>query len=604
MSKQTTNAAGQKTGDRQQQKKAFFEMLRYAKPHRKSLGWVVLFSFFAISAELLQPYIVKIVIDSGVLTGERGIELLWLLGGGFMVLAGLSLLFTYLQATRLQFIGQSIVAKLRKDLFQHIYTQSMSFFDKHSRGSLVTNESSDTETISQFFTQVLVSLIRDGLMLILIILLMFSLDVQLALYCMIVLPVIALIAALFRRYIRNAYRNSRTQLSRLIAFTAENLAGMGLIQAFHQEKEQINRFQKQNKLFLKANIREITGNVLFNRSFDMLGNLSVAFLVWIGGTAVLSQQIEFGVLYAFISYMRQFFQPINQLTQQWNTLQSTLVSMERLWLIFHQKPEVREAKQASDKKLRQLHKDGRIQFEGVSFSYDQKSLVLKDIHLDIRPGEMVGIVGTTGSGKSTLMNLLVRFYDPVKGTILLDGQPLKQIPLQTLHQYIGLVQQEPFLYGGTLIDNVRLFQQDISKERVIAACEAVGAGPMVQRLSQGYDSHLSQNGSGLAAGERQLISFARILLFEPKVLILDEATANMDSHSEWLIQQALEKVSVNRTTLVIAHRLSTIREADRILVMKDGEIAEEGNHQELLAKNGHYATLHHHSFKERARPTS
>lgn len=576
-------------------KEAFRAMLSYARPHRLTFAAVFVFSLLAVLADLLQPYLVKIAIDEGLLTRPSGWRMLLGIGLTYLLLAAVSMLFSYLQANWLQRAGQSIVARLRKDLFRHISRQSMSFFDRHPIGSLVTNVSSDTETISQFFTQVLLSAVRDGLLLILIIVFMFSLDAELAALCMILLPTIALIAYAFRSWLRSVYHRARSQLSRLIAFVAENLAGMGLVQAFHQEREQERQFTEQNKQYLRANLREVRATVLFNRSFDVLGNVSVALLVWIGGYAVLDRTLEFGVLYAFINYIRQFFQPINHITQQWNTLQSSLVSMERLWRIFSARPEVAEPDPATAVSLHPEQVKGEIAFRQVSFAYEPGQPVLKRIDLRVRPGEFVGIVGTTGAGKSTLVNLLARFYDVGEGCIEIDGTDVRRIPAAQLQRIVGLVQQDPFLFSGSIVDNVRLFDESIDRRDVIQACRSVGADRLIERLPDGYDTRLSERGSGLSAGERQLLSFARILVFRPRILILDEATAHLDSHTEQLIQHALDVAARGRTTLVIAHRLSTVKHADRIVVMRNGRIAEEGTHRELLRRNGYYAELYAHS---------
>lgn len=577
--------------------KALASLLAYAKPHRRTFLAVMGCALLAISADLLQPYLVKVAIDDGLLTGEHGWKMLMVLSATYLLLAVISLVFTYLQANLLQKAGQGIVSRLRKDLFAHISRLSMSFFDRHPIGGLVTNVSSDTEMINQFFTQMFLSLVRDGLALILIIAFMFYLDPVLAFYCICLLPIIFAIAIAFRKYLRNSYQQTRAQLSRLIAFLAENLAGMGLIQTFHQEKEQTDRFTERNQTYLRNNLREVRASVMFNRSFDILGNVSVAFLVWIGGLAVFHHKMEFGVLYAFISYIRQFFQPINHITQQWNTFQSTMVSMDRLWRVFSVRPEVLEAKPDEMIELHPSSVKGRIDFNHIRFSYLEERDVLFDLNLHIGPGEFVGIVGTTGAGKSSLVNLLTRFYDVKEGTICIDGVDICRLPLQSLHRIVGLVQQEPYLFSGTIVDNVRLFNEHISREEVVQACRFVGAHTVIQRLKHGYETRLSERGSGLSAGERQLISFARIVVFHPKILILDEATANLDSHTERLIQHALNVVAEGRTTLVIAHRLSTIMHADRIVVMREGRIVEEGRHKTLLQRNGYYADLYDHSRK-------
>jgi ATP-binding cassette subfamily B multidrug efflux pump len=578
-------------------RKAFRALLAYAKPHKSVFLLGFLCTFIAISADLLQPLLVKYAIDDTILKGnlnESTTALIWL-GAAYLLLSVTGFIFSYFQGNLLQRAGQGIVGQLRKDLFSHISGQSMSFFDRHPIGSLVTNESSDTETINQFFTQVLLSLVRDGLSIVMIFVFMFYLDAELALYCLALFPIIAGIAVAYRAMLRSVYQRTRAQLSRLIAFVAENLAGMSLIQAFHQEKEQTRQFTESNRKYLGENLREVKATILFNRTFDVLGNLSVAFVVWVGGYAVLKQHFEFGVLYAFISYIRQFFQPINQITQQWNTLQSTLVSMDRLWRIFSVQPDVRDPEPEERTALEADRVEGRVDFNRIRFSYADNRDVLHDLDLHIRPGEFVGIVGTTGAGKSSLVSLLARFYDVNRGSVEIDGIDIRRLPQDSLHRIVGLVQQDPFMYSGTILDNVRLFHEEIAREAVVEACRHVGVDGMIGRMKHGYDTHLSDRGSGLSAGEKQLISFARILVFKPKILILDEATANLDSHTERLIQQALDRVSHDRTTLVIAHRLSTIVHADRIIVMRKGEIAEQGSHHELMKRGGYYAELHHHT---------
>lgn len=574
---------------------SFKAVLSYAKPHRLTFLAIFLCSILGISAELLQPYLVKIAIDDHLAAGNAEMKFLIVIAAVYLGLSAVSFLFTYLQNNLLQYAGQNIVARIRKELFAHISKLSMSFFDRFHIGSLVTNVSSDTETISQFFTQVLLSLIRDGMMLVLIIAFMFHLDATLAWYCLLVLPVIATIAFLFRKYLRQTYQQARSRLSRLIAFVAENLSGMGLIQSFHQEDEQVKRFAVQNKNYWEANIREIRAHVFFNRTFDILGNVALVLMVWLGGMAVFHEQIHFGVLYAFISYIRQFFQPINQITMQWNTFQSTIVSMDRIWNILSVSPEVKDPNPEETIDVRPEHVRGKIDFNRIRFGYREDRPVIRQLDLHLEAGEMVGVVGATGAGKSTLIGLLNRFYDVNRGSIEIDGTDIRRIPQETLHRIVGLIQQEPFLFSGSIVDNVRLFREDISREKVIEACEFVGAHPMIMRLSRQYDTVLSERGSGLSAGERQLISFARIVVFQPKILILDEATANLDSQTEQWVQNALQSVSAGRTTIVIAHRLSTVMQADRIIVMKNGHIAEQGTHEQLLARRGYYEELYRHA---------
>lgn len=565
----------------------------YMKEYKLIFAGFIGCTLIAISAELLQPYLMKIAIDDNLMVGKNDFRGLMLICAIYFLLSLLSMVFTYLQNNLLQKAGQSIVASIRKRLFAHISKLSMSYFDRVPSGSLITHVSSDTEAINQFFNQVLLSLFRDGFTLIFILVLMFQLDVTLTLYCLILLPIIAGIAIAFRRYMRHTYQMARTRLSRLVAFVAENLSGMNLIQVFHQQKEQEKQFEERNGSYFKANIREIRTNVLFNRSYEILNNLAIAFVTWLGGQAVLGTTLEFGVLYAFITYIRLFFQPINTITQQWNTLQSATVAINRIWGLLAIQPEVTD--QRKPVAIEKASVEGRVDFDRITFGYEGGAPVIQDLDLHINPGEMIGIVGTTGAGKSSLISLLCRFYDVNEGSIRIDGIDIRELAQSDLHRMVGLVQQEPYLYSGTVLDNVRLFDETISRERVIEACRFIGADSIIMRMREGYDTRLSERGSGLSAGERQLISFARIIVFQPKILILDEATANLDSHTEQLIQNALQLVAEGRTTLVIAHRLSTIMGADRILVMSKGRIVEQGTHQELLNSHGYYEELYLHS---------
>ncbi|MFD0698820.1 ABC transporter ATP-binding protein [Paenibacillus sp. GCM10027628] len=579
--------------ERKATKSAFHALSVYAKPHRFTFVAILFCTLLGIAADLFQPYLVKIAIDDNLMVGKNDYKSLILICLFYVGLSVCSLFFSYLQNNLLQFAGQSIVAKIRKDLFQHIFRLSMSYYDRTPSGSLITHVSSDTETLNQFFTQVLLSLVRDGMTLIFIIVLMFHLDPQLTLYSMLVIPIIVLIAVGFRTYMRKTYQLSRSQLSQLVAFAAENLSGMHLIQAFHQEKEQMKRFSDRNLGYFRANLREVRTNVLFNRSFDILGNLSVAFITWLGGIAVFDNAIEFGVLYAFITYIRQFFQPINTITQQWNTLQSTTVSMNRIWNVFSIKPDIADKPDPKPISLSEVR--GRIHFNHVRFGYQQDVPVIEDLELLIEPGQMIGIVGTTGAGKSSLISLLCRFYDVQQGSIRIDGTDVRDMAQADLHRMVGLVQQEPYLYAGSILENVRMFDDTISRDDVMRACTLVGADALIARMKDGYETRISERGSGLSAGERQLISFARIIVFQPKVLILDEATANLDSQTEQLIQSALQIVAEGRTTLVIAHRISTIVHADRIIVMQGGRIVEEGSHEQLLELHGYYEQLYLHA---------
>ncbi|MDQ0189173.1 ATP-binding cassette subfamily B protein [Alicyclobacillus cycloheptanicus] len=565
-------------------------LLPYARPF--FWNFIGVFALVAIfnATNVVQPYLVKIAIDNDISGKHPNLHGVLVIACVYAVIVLVGLAANYLQMLLLQYSGQSIIRKIRLDLFTHIESQSMSFFDRNAIGRLVTNVSNDTETVSQFFTQFFLSLVRDGLSIVMIVFAMFELDVRIASYAMVILPVIAAISLAFRTRLRSAYQTTRTRLSNIVAFLAENLAGMRIIQAFHQEPRQARAFNELNERHRQANVREYSISVNFNRALELLGNVAVAAVVWIGGEAVLHKVILFGTLYAFISYIQRFFQPINAVTQQWNTLQSAMVAAERIGRVLSVEPGIQDVPDPVDVLTGQVA--GRVEFAHVTFGYKPDEPVLKDISFSVEPGQFIGFVGATGAGKSSVMSLLARFYEPQAGEILLDGIDVRRIRQRDLHKLIGLVQQEVNLFTGTVADNIRLFRSDIHEEDVVAAARTVGAHDIIERLPDGYSTRLYAKGANLSMGERQLISFARIVCLNPRVLILDEATANLDSHTEALVQAGLRAVSKNRTTLVIAHRLSTVRNADRIIVLDKGRIVEQGTHDELLEMGGLYATLY------------
>ena len=573
--------------------RSLMRLLPFARPYLWHFIAVVALVIVYNTSNVLQPYLVKVAIDNDISTAHpnfHGVLIVSLLYVG-IVLVGV--LANYAQIMLLQYAGQSIIRNIRNHLFAHIESLTMRFFDNNTIGKLVTNISSDTETVSQFFTNFFLSLIRDGLSIVMIVFAMFRLNAVIAGESMVVLPIIFVISLLFRRRLRNAYQTTRWRLSNIVSFLAENLAGMRITQIFHQEVRQGRQFDRLNTLHYQANTREYGISVMFNRTFELLGNASVAAIAWVGGLAVLHHAILFGTLYAFISYIRNFFQPINSITQQWNTVQSSMVAADRLGSVLAVSADVQDNPAPVTKPDGDVQ--GNIRFENVSFGYDEQRLVLRNIDFEVEPGEFVGFVGATGAGKSSIMSLLIRFYDVTSGRILLDGTDIRDYRQEDLHRYMGLVQQDVYLFSGTVVDNIRLFRDEISVETVRRAAEMVGADQVIRRLPQGYHTFLHGKGANLSTGERQLISFARVVALNPKVLILDEATANLDSQTEAMVQQGLKAVSENRTTLVIAHRLSTIRHAHRIYVISKGRIVEQGNHQELLAYGGLYRNLHEKS---------
>ncbi len=573
---------------------ALRQLLTYAIPHRRQFVLVVALVMVYIATQVMQPWLVKIVIDRDLIARHphfRSILSVGLLYLGVTV-AGLFANFT--QNRRLQWTGQNIVRDIRNDLFNHIESLSMRFMDTHEVGRLITNVSSDTNQVSQFFTNFLLSLIQDGMTVIFIMAAMLLLDWRIALVSFVVIPIIVLISVLFRKKLRENYQYTRSRYSRLIGYTAENLSGMRITQIFHQGQKQFKRHTDLNQRYTEGNINEYRWSVRFNRTFQALGNLAVALMMWVGGSAVVHHTIQVGVLYAFVSYVQRFFQPINSLTQNWNTLQTSMVSAERIGGVLLARPEITDPPvpvALSADTVGAPTVEGEVAFHHVSFGYAAEQMVLKDIDFVVPPRSFVGLVGQTGAGKSTLMGLLARFYDVQAGQITIDGTDIRDLRQADLHRVVAIVQQEVNLFFGTVADNIRMFRTDISDEQVRQAAEVAGIDQFIRQLPGGYHSWIRSQGTNLSLGQRQLLAFARALALNPKVLILDEATASLDSATEQMLQRGLTRVAAGRTTLVIAHRLSTIRDADIIYVMDQGRIAERGNHHELMKRGGIYATL-------------
>lgn len=510
---------------------------------------------------------------------KAGILFLLLLFSGFF----LNLADTWL----LQKMGQQIVYKLREETFTHIHSLSLSFFNITPVGKLVTRVSNDTEAVNELFSTILVKLFKNVVKIIGYAVVMLSINVKMAGISFLLLPLVAILTFVFRHLSRKAYQITRNKITELNTFLSEHISGMKLIQIFAREKEKYSEFEGKSMELYRANFREIMTFAIFRPSIYMVSVIAMILVIRTGSLSVLNGNLSLGTLFVFITYISSFFEPIQELSEQLGTLQSSIASAEKIFSVLDVKPEI-----VSPVDPAPVNILGEIEFRHVWFAYEEENYILKDVSFVIHPGEKAAFVGATGAGKSTILNLIGRYFDIQKGQILIDGIDIHEIDLDVLRGAIGQVQQDVFIFTGDIKSNISLNNEAISPDDVRRAAEIVNADPFIQKLPHGYDEPVTERGSTLSAGQRQLLSFARTLAYDPKILVLDEATANIDTETETLITQALARLMDGRTTIMVAHRLSTIQHADKIIVMHHGEIKESGTHQELLAKDGLYKKLY------------
>ena len=510
---------------------------------------------------------------------KAGILFLLLLFSGFF----LNLADTWL----LQKMGQQIVYKLREETFTHIHSLSLSFFNTTPVGKLVTRVSNDTEAVNELFSTILVKLFKNVVKIIGYAVVMLSINVKMAGISFLLLPLVAILTFVFRHLSRKAYQITRNKITELNTFLSEHISGMKLIQIFAREKEKYCEFEGKSMELYRANFREIMTFAIFRPSIYLVSVIAMILVIRTGSLSVLNGSLSLGTLFVFITYISSFFEPIQELSEQLGTLQSSIASAEKIFSVLDVKPEI-----VSPADPAPVNILGEIEFRHVWFAYEEENYILKDVSFVIHPGEKAAFVGATGAGKSTILNLIGRYFDIQKGQILIDGIDIHEIDLDVLRGAIGQVQQDVFIFTGDIKSNISLNNEAISPDDVRRAAEIVNADPFIQKLPHGYDEPVTERGSTLSAGQRQLLSFARTLAYDPKILVLDEATANIDTETETLITQALARLMDGRTTIMVAHRLSTIQHADKIIVMHHGEIKESGTHQELLAKDGLYKKLY------------
>lgn len=510
---------------------------------------------------------------------KAGILFLLLLFSGFF----LNLADTWL----LQKMGQQIVYKLREETFTHIHSLSLSFFNTTPVGKLVTRVSNDTEAVNELFSTILVKLFKNVVKIIGYAVVMLSINVKMAGISFLLLPLVAILTFVFRHLSRKAYQITRNKITELNTFLSEHISGMKLIQIFAREKEKYSEFEGKSMELYRANFREIMTFAIFRPSIYLVSVIAMILVIRTGSLSVLNGSLSLGTLFVFITYISSFFEPIQELSEQLGTLQSSIASTEKIFSVLDVKPEI-----VSPADPAPVNILGEIEFRHVWFAYEEENYILKDVSFVIHPGEKAAFVGATGAGKSTILNLIGRYFDIQKGQILIDGIDIHEIDLDVLRGAIGQVQQDVFIFTGDIKSNISLNNEAISPDDIRRAAKIVNADPFIQKLPHGYDEPVTERGSTLSAGQRQLLSFARTLAYDPKILVLDEATANIDTETETLITQALARLMDGRTTIMVAHRLSTIQHADKIIVMHHGEIKESGTHQELLAKDGLYKKLY------------
>jgi ATP-binding cassette, subfamily B, multidrug efflux pump len=570
----------------------------YCKPYSGGLFFSLILMLLNSGAQVVGPYLVKIAIDDGLNGGSQqalqSAVLLYIL----TIFVQWSAIF--LRINIMVRIGQGIIYDLREKLFEHLQQLSFSFYSRYSVGRVITRLVNDVSVLREFITWTLLAIARDLFTVIGILLAMLSMNWRLSLITFVALPVMVLVTRLFQRRGRENYRKVRQAISWVNSVLAENINGVRVVQAFSRQPHNYAFFEGQvNKNNRDTNLNAARIASAFPAVIDFLGAASVGVAVWLGGLMVLDADartaITPGVLVAFVLYIERFFEPIRDLSQRYDTFQSTMAASERIFMLMDTPIEVADAPDAGN--LPPIA--GHIVLEGVSFHYsDDPTLVLEDINLDIPAGATVALVGQTGAGKTTLIKLVSRFHDPTAGRVLVDGHDLRTVRQESLRRQMGIVLQDPFLFSGSIAENIRFGRLEASDEQVQQAAQAVGAHEFIARLPQGYNTPVEEGGAALSVGQRQLISFARALLADPRILILDEATSSVDTQTEQIIQQGISRLLHNRTALVIAHRLSTIVNADLIVVIQDGKIVEQGSHSELLAQEGVYDQLYTTGFEE------
>jgi len=568
-------------------------LLTYLWPYRQTVA-VALVAIIGHSAlQLAQPYLTKLAIDSYIATGDLAglnqiaLVFLFVLLGAFVL--------EYIRTYTLQMTGQKIMFDLRMQVYGHLQKLDVRFFDRNPVGRLMTRVTTDVDVLNELFASGVVAIFGDVFMLIGIMAVLLSMDWRLALVAFSVLPLIVIVTQWFRRHVRGTYRTVRIWIARINAYLQEHITGMATVQVFQREKRSFDAFDGINRTHRDANVASIFFYAVFYPAIELIGALAASLIIWFGGGWVLDESLTLGVLVAFLLYAQRFFRPISDMSEKFNILQSAMASSERIFTLLDTPVKTQSPTKPTP---RPAPAKGRIEFDGVWFAYGDDNYVLRDVSFVVEPGERIGIVGATGAGKTTIINLLMRFYDVSRGRILVDGIDVRELSLSDLRGLSSLVLQDAHLFAGSIAANVRLGDQTITDAEIRAAITSVHAKLFIDQLPAGLASPVAERGATLSVGQKQLLTFARALVYEPRVLVLDEATSSVDTETEVLIQDALRVLMKGRTTIAIAHRLSTIQDMDRILVLHKGQLREAGTHQELLARRGIYYKLYQLQYQE------
>ncbi|MBN1155361.1 ABC transporter ATP-binding protein [candidate division KSB1 bacterium] len=562
-------------------------LLAFLKPYRLHVVISIILLLGYTFTDLAIPFLIKVAIDDYILNDQFGdiYKIIVLFVGVLLV----QFIIQYAQTYLMEWLGQRVILDIRMQVFRHLQRLSLKYFNQNPVGRLVTRVTTDVETLNELFSAGIVSIFGDIFLLIGIVVVMLNINWRLALVTFSVLPILFFIAMMFRIKVRESFRQVRLRIAKINSYLQENISGMLIVQMFNREKLNFKKFDDLNRSHLDAHVRTILYFAIYFPAVELISTIAIALIIWYGGALYLSGAVTFGVLTAFIQYAKRFFRPISDLSEKYNILQLAMASSERIFKLLDQQPLIVN----SPRQVAPIDASPHIEFRNVSFRYnDNDSYVLKNVSFDVQKGEKIAIVGYTGAGKTTIINLLCRFYDVVDGEVCLNGINIKDYDLQLLRRHFGLVLQDVFIFSGDIKSNIRLGEKTITDEQIVEAASNVHIHQFIEKLPHQYDEILTERGSTLSMGQKQLLSFARALAFDPDILILDEATSSIDTETELLIQDALKRLMMNRTSIIIAHRLSTIKFCDKIIVIHKGEVREVGTHQQLIRKRGIYYKLY------------